>query len=107
MFHRMIYDMCGHGSVVRAVRLIRERLPVLIQALCFCPSGVSTPTLFKSSEAKPSLSSRHGGLPLRGQLLLLLLTLDCTNSGTLVETPPRAFFCQSYTSSGRPNLMSL
>ena len=107
MFHQQLSDLRSHGSVAGAVRFITERLPVPIQAVCFCPSGVSAPTLFKSSEAKPSLSSRHGGLPPRGQLLLLLLTLDCTNSGTLGKLALRAYFCQSYASSGRPNLMSL
>ncbi len=53
------------GSVVRALRLISVRLPVQIQPMCFCPSGVSAPSLFKSSEAKPAPSSRHGGLPPR------------------------------------------
>ncbi len=32
--------ICSRGSVVRALRLINKRLPVLIQALCFCPSGL-------------------------------------------------------------------
>ena len=55
------------GSVVRVLRLISVRLPVQIQPVCFCPSasGVSAPALFKSSEAKPAPSSRHGGLPPR------------------------------------------
>ena len=53
------------GSVVRALHLISVRLPVQIQPVCFCPSGVSAPALFKSSEAKPAPSSRHGGLPPR------------------------------------------
>jgi len=47
------------GSVVRALRFESERLPVLIQTVCFCSSGKGAPTLFKSSEPKPSLSQSH------------------------------------------------
>ena len=65
MFHIMICRICRCGSVVRALRLISERLPVLIQAVCFCPSGLCAPTLFKSSETKPALTRRRGGLPPR------------------------------------------
>ena len=72
MFRIMISQIGSHGSVVRALRLISERLPVLIQPVRFCPSGISAPTLFKSSETKPALTGRRGGLPPRGQLLLLL-----------------------------------
>ncbi len=65
MFHIMLCRICSCGSVVRALCLISERLPVLIQAVCFCPSGLCAPTLFKSSETKPALTSRRGGLPQR------------------------------------------
>ena len=61
----MICQICSRGSVVRALRFVSERLPVLIQAVCFCPSGLCAPTLYKSSETKPALTSRHGGLPPR------------------------------------------
>ena len=70
MFRDMLSQICRHGSVVRAVRFLSERLPVLIQTARFCPSCTSVPTLFKSWETKPSPSSSHGGLPPRGQLCL-------------------------------------
>ncbi len=66
----MLSQICSRGSAVRAVCFVSDRLLVLIQTACFCPSGTSAPTLFKSSEIKPSLSSRHCGLPPRGQLCL-------------------------------------
>ena len=62
MFRIMLCRICNHGSVVRALRLISERLPVLTQAVCFCPSGLCARILFKSSETKPALTSRRGGL---------------------------------------------
>ena len=65
MFRIISCRICSRGSVVRALRLISERLPVLIQAVCFCPSGLCAPTLFKSSETKPALTRRRGGLPPR------------------------------------------
>ena len=70
MVHEMLSQICSHGSAVRVVRFLSERLLVLIQTARFCPSGTSAPTLFKSLEAKPSLSTHHGGLPPRGQLCL-------------------------------------
>ena len=51
--------ICSVGSVVRAVRYITKRLPVLIQAVRFCPSGESARTLFKSSESNPTLSNKQ------------------------------------------------
>ncbi len=57
MFRIMSCQICSHGSVVRALWLISERLPVLIQTVCFCPKGLCAPTLFKSSETKPALTS--------------------------------------------------
>ena len=66
MVRQMLSQICSRGSVVRAVRFVSERLLVLIQTARFCPSGTSAPTLFKSSETKPSLSCRHCGLPPRG-----------------------------------------
>jgi hypothetical protein len=71
----MLSEICSHGSMVRAVRLKSKRLPVLIQTACFCPSGTSAPTLFNSSEAEPSLSSRPGGLPPRAEICLLYTVL--------------------------------
>jgi len=50
LFQLCVCQICSVGSVVRVVRYITERLPVLIQAVCFCPSGESARTLFKSSE---------------------------------------------------------
>ncbi len=59
------------GSVVRALRVTSDRLPVLIQTVCFFALVAKArqlwrPILFKSSEPKPSLSQRHHWLPLRG-----------------------------------------
>ena len=65
MFRIMLCRICSCGSLVRALCLISERLPVLIQAVCFCPSGLCAPNHFKSSETKPTLTSRRGGLPPR------------------------------------------
>ena len=68
------------GSVVRALHYITGRLPVLIQAVCFCPSGESARTLFKSSESKPTISNKqnnsHRTLLLKAQPLLQLV---CAN----------------------------
>ncbi len=54
--------------MVRAVRYITERLPVLIQAVCFFPSGESARTLFESLESKLTLSivSNKQNRPHRG-----------------------------------------
>ena len=35
MFHIMLCQIRGYGSVVRSLRLISERLPVLTQEVCF------------------------------------------------------------------------
>jgi len=59
MFQLFVCQICSLGSVVRAVRYITERLPVLIQAVRFCPSGESARTLFKSSESKLTLSNKQ------------------------------------------------
>jgi hypothetical protein len=59
LFQIFVCQICSLGSVVRAVRYITERLPVLIQAVCFCPSGESARTLFKSSESKLTLSNKQ------------------------------------------------
>ena len=77
MFQIMLSEICSRGSMVRALRFISERLPVLIQTARFCPSGTSapTPSLFKSSEAKPSLSIRPIGLPPRVEICLLYTVL--------------------------------
>ena len=54
-----ICQICSLGSMVRALRFLSERLPVLIQEVWFCPSGESAPTLFKSSESKLTLSNKQ------------------------------------------------
>jgi hypothetical protein len=59
LFQLFVCQICSLGSVVRAVRYITERLPVLIQAVCFCPRGESARTLFKSSESNPTLSNKQ------------------------------------------------
>jgi len=59
LFQQFVCQICSVGSVVRAVRYITERLPVLIQAVRFCPSGESARTLFKSSESKLTLSNKQ------------------------------------------------
>jgi hypothetical protein len=69
MFHICSSSTSDCGSVVRALRFKRVRLPVQIESVCFCPSGASAPVIFKSSEAKPAPSSRHGGLPPRDNFL--------------------------------------
>ena len=85
MVQEMLSQICSHGSVVRAVHFLSERLLVLIQTARFCPSGKSALTLFKSSETKPSLSSRHCGLPPRGQLCLPY-TVQNWNARILLNT---------------------
>ncbi len=57
-------QVCILGSMVRALLFISQRLPVLIQTVCFYSSGKGAPELFKSSEPKPSLSQSHHWLPL-------------------------------------------
>ena len=61
MIHILTCQICIVGSVVRAfkLRFVSERLPVLIQTVCFCSSGKGAPTFFKSLEPKPSLSQSH------------------------------------------------
>ncbi len=66
MIHILTCQICILGSVVRALRFMSEKLPVLIQTVCFCSSGKGAPILFKSSEPKPFLSQHHHWLPLRG-----------------------------------------
>ena len=44
--------------MVRALHYITGRLQVLIQTVCFCPSGECARTLFKSSESKPTISNK-------------------------------------------------
>ena len=66
MVQQRLSQICSHGSAVRVVRFLSERLLVLIQTARFCPSGTSAPTPYKSSETKPSLSCCHCGLPPRG-----------------------------------------
>ena len=98
MFHKMLSEICSRGSMVRAVRLKSERLPVLIQTVRFCPSGTSAPTLFKSSEAKPSLSIRHVDLPPRAEICLLY-TVQKWNARRLESTsvllPNSSLFTQA------------
>ncbi len=61
LFQLFVCQICsvGSGSVVREVLNITERLRVLIQAVCFCPSGESARTLFKSLESNPTLSNKQ------------------------------------------------
>ncbi len=66
MIHILTCQIWILGSVVRALRCRSERLPVLIQTVCFCSSGKDAPTLFKSWEPKPFLSQSHHWLPPRG-----------------------------------------
>ena len=98
MFHIMLSEICSRGSMVRALRSESERLPVLIQTARFCPSGTSAPTLFKSSEAKSSLSNRPGGLPPRAEICLLY-TVQKWNarraSSTSVLLPNSSLFTQA------------
>ena len=98
MFHIMLSEICSRGSMVRALRFKSERLPVLIQAARFCPSGTSAPTLFKSSEAKSSLSNRPGGLPPRAEICLLY-TVQKWNArrvnSTSVLLPNSSLFMQA------------
>ncbi len=58
-FQKFVCQIYSLGSVVRALRYITERLPVLIQALRICPSGQSARTLFKSLESKPTLTNKQ------------------------------------------------
>ena len=74
--HNVSVLTCNLGLVVRALRFISEILPVPIQTARFCLSGLSVLNLFISSEAKSTLSSRLGGLPPRGENLLLLKLLS-------------------------------
>ena len=76
MFRIIICRICNRGSMVRALCLISERLPVQIQEVCFCPSGLCAPTLFKSSETKPALTRRRGGLPPRDNSYFQYFGLD-------------------------------
>jgi hypothetical protein len=59
LLHLFVCQICSVGSVVRAVRYITERLPALIQAVRFCPSGESARTLLKSSDSKPTLTNKQ------------------------------------------------
>ena len=59
LFQQFLSQICRLGSVVRALHYATGRLPVLIQAVCFCPSGNSAPTLFKSLESKPTISNKQ------------------------------------------------
>ena len=84
---------------------IQERLPVLIQAVCFCPSGLCAPTLFKSSETKPALTRRRGGLPPRDNSYFRFAA--CTGTTvykglTVILSTLPAFFCQSPVASTCP-----
>ncbi len=83
MFHIMLCRICSRGSVVRVLRFISERLPVLIQAVCFCPSGLCAPTLFKPSETKPILTSPSAN-PLTIMALLYAI-MTCVIRGNRVS----------------------
>ncbi len=98
MFHKMLSEICSRGSMVRAVRFTSESLPVLIQTARFCPSGTSAPTLFKSSEARPSLSIRPVGLPLRAEICLLYTVLKWNArrvDSTSILLPNSSLFTQA------------
>jgi hypothetical protein len=98
MFHIMLSEICSRGSMVRALRLTSERLPVLIQTARFCPSGTSAPTLFKSSDAKPSLSICPVGLPPRAEICLLYTAQKwnaCRLGSTSVLLPNSSLFTQA------------
>ena len=98
MFHIMLSEICSRGSMVRALRFTSERLPVLIQTARFCPSGTSAPTLFKSSEAKPSLSICLVGLAPRAEICLLYTVLKWNAGGELsasVLLPNSSLFTQA------------
>ena len=72
--------------MVRALHYITGRLPVLIQAVCFCPSGECALTLFKSSESKPTISNKqntsHRTSLREAQPLLQLV---CLNESSLTK----------------------
>ena len=98
MFHLMLSEICSRGSMVRAVRFKSERLPVQIQTARFCPCGTSAPTLFKSSEAKPSLSVCPVGLPPRAEICLLYTVLKwnaCRVNSASVLLPISSLFTQA------------
>ena len=57
MIRILICQICSLGTVVRSLRCTIGRLPVLFQKACFCPSGESARSLFKSSESKLTLTS--------------------------------------------------
>ncbi len=65
MINILTCQICILGSVVRALRFISERSPVLIQMVFFCWSGKGAPTHFNSSEPKTSLSQSHDWQPPR------------------------------------------
>ncbi len=98
MFHILISEICSHGSMVGVVRFKNEILRVLVQTARFCPSGMSAPTLFKSSESKPSLSNSPGGLPPRAEICLLY-TVQKWNASRLESTsvllPNSSLFMQA------------
>ncbi len=86
MIHILTCQFCILGSVVRALRFTSERLPVLIQTVCFCSSGKGAPTLFKSSEPKVP---NH--LFLRAIIDCLqeaksFLQIECANESSFVKT---------------------
>ncbi len=103
----------SRGSVVRALCLISGRLPVLIQVVCFCPSGLCAPTLLKSSETKPALTSRCGGLHPRDNSYCWYSVLDWDYSvqrfiNLMVKLVSGwVFFCQSPVASTWPYFFSV
>jgi hypothetical protein len=101
MFRMMISHIGSHGSVVRALLLTSERLPVLIQVVRFCPSDISAPTLL-------NLRKPNQLLPVAVVACLREDNSFCCwdqylgESGTLVLLTGQAFFCQSPVASTWP-----
>ncbi len=60
MIHTLPCQICIL-LIGQSVALINERLPVLIQMVCFCSSGKGAPTLFKPSE--PKLKTIYSSFP--------------------------------------------
>ena len=101
LFRIMSSQIHSLGSMVRALRFVSERLPVLIQEVRFCPSGVSAPTLFKSSETKLALTGRRGGC-LREDNSYCCWDRNWGKGLTVILVSGRAFFCQSPVASTWP-----
>jgi hypothetical protein len=84
MIHILTCQICIFCSVVRALRFVSERLPVLVQSVCFCSSGKGSPKLFKSSETKPSLSQSHHSIDCLREAKSFLQN-ECANESSFTE----------------------